>query len=281
MTVQFIDGNMTSDEALEDGEEEKMDEPIPDEQILEIEYENAKRRLGEQRETLKEFSNEGARYIRLLLLFIGTPLAILGALDPDTLLRTIRNLTSTECVVTFPVDCLSANLISILVGITLIFSIVTNILAGGFEARGIYNATDPNDLQQTIHFDNSASEYLQDRLKDYRDRIEHNDRVIHTEESLLVGGKFTLILAVYGLGTLAYALLTEVTIQFVIWIGILAALWAIIFLPLIYLPSNYMQSDRFIRFNPLYDTEYESGSEKTNDDSETQDISDSEKTAVE
>lgn len=259
---------MGNNGSTENREEASSKQDSPEDQVLEIEFQNAKQRLTEQRETLKEFSKEGARIFRLMLLFVGAPLAILGALGPQVLLNLSDTLTSNQCLITFPSGCLSASLITILTGLGLIFSAIFNVLAGGFEARGAHNLTNPEDIHLTIQSNRDISDHLRERLIDYRDRIEHNDRIIHIQESLLMSGKFLLILSIYGVGTLIYALLSNVEIRFINWAIVFLIHFLLLGLLLLYVPKEYVGSDTWIRFSPLYSLDYKIEEDKESGTSE-------------
>jgi hypothetical protein len=179
---------------------------LQSEEILKYEYENAKQRLSTQQETIKSFSKEGARYLRLILVLIGVPIAVLGALEPSTLTQLGNLIVSDRCMYT-ATFCPSIRQVTMAGSIGLLITAIANITAGGYEAYNTRNMTNPNDIHETITSERSSSDYLKTRLQDYRKRIEQNDRIIFSLDRILLTGKTSLLLSIIALSMIGYRLL--------------------------------------------------------------------------
>jgi len=171
------------------------------------EYENAGARLQEQRQTLENFSNEGLRVFRLSVLLVGVPVAVLGAIDSQSLGNTVELLYSTDCAVSSLSVCI-ADMKSILYLIVPAFliTVLLHIMSSGFEARGVHNQTNPDDIYKIRNHQLSEREYYKKKLSVYEGRIEDNDRVIFAIETFLGFGKFFFSVSVSGMFILTYVL---------------------------------------------------------------------------
>lgn len=77
-------------------------EKTPDEAVLAAEYESAKERLNDQNETLKEFSKESRRLLRLVLIIVGVPIALISGFQSESIGEIIQRLQSDSCAVSAP-----------------------------------------------------------------------------------------------------------------------------------------------------------------------------------
>ena len=162
--------------------------------VLQSEYENAKERIKQQREELKEFSREGLQIFRLSILLVGVPATVLGAFKPNSLSQLIESATSSTCVVSE--FCLPTYMFTYMAFVAYLFGVLLNIMASGYESRGAHNISNPEDINKITSSNDSLMKYYHRRLKTYEKRITHNDRLLHVEESVLTGGKITLSFAV-------------------------------------------------------------------------------------
>jgi len=244
---------MNEDE-LEDGSNSYEKKNSLSDQVLKLEYENAKQRLSTQQETIKAFSEEGARYSRLILVLIGAPLAVLGALDPTTLTQLGNAIVSNECIVsTF---CLPIKYATVAGSIGLLTTVIANITAGGYEAYNTRNITNPSDLHKTISSETSLPEHLNTRLQDYKSRIEHNDRIIFSLDRILMIGKCSLLLSIIIMSLVAYRLLVGTTIS-PIWLIVMLLIILLVFVTFyLVLPDSISNRDPILEFDPPYSLEY-------------------------
>ncbi|OAQ53305.1 hypothetical protein HTG_07445 [Natrinema mahii] len=258
--------NMSSGTYDKDGTRES------DLDILQAEYEGAKERLSQQQDTFKEFSREGLQMFRLLLLFVAAPTALFGALDPQALVQVNSIITSNDCAISGLGGCMmSMKVISALTSIFFIVSAGMNLFAAGYEARGVHNASNPEDLHRIISNDDFEENYWRNRLKTYRDRIDHNDRIIWMKESLLALGKVTLLISIFGISSVIVVIMIDSPLKIHQWLTVL-----LVFLfPMLYsfrnAPKVYLDADAFRRYIPLYEVNYKSRSadnEKQGDDYE-------------
>lgn len=229
-----------------------------EESVLVSEYQNAQDRLAEQQETFREFSNEGMNIFRLLLLFVAAPAAILGALGSGVLGQFGQSITSSTCAVQTGVDCISMLHLTGTTTLGLFLTAVLHIAPAGYEARGVHNLTNPSDLHEVLNSDESSTEYYRRRLREYRDRIEHNDRIIHYQEGFLGIGKGVLVSTIGGLAVLSYPILIGPPLPAVIfWAVMIIALFGGL-ATLYSFPRPYTKADRpgFLSFNPLYSLDY-------------------------
>lgn len=199
----------TSDQivTIEKTQEEVKQENSTSEQVIELEYQNAKERLNTQRETIKSLSEEGARYLRLLLILIGVPIAVLGVFEPATLSQITTSATSNRCFTDLSGFCMPMKFATSFGSFTLFLSLMMNITAGGFEAYGTQNIINPDDISRTTNSEESFTDHLSTRLEEYEERIRHNDKVIFTLDVVLGAGKSLLLASILTLGLLSYRLL--------------------------------------------------------------------------
>lgn len=234
--------------------EDKSNSESTTNRVLEMQYQSAKERLIQQRETFKLFSEDGRRYLRLLLVLIGTPIAIVGVISPSSITEVGNLVTSTDCAVGSN-PCVEVRHVNWFVFFSILGSFTLNTIASGFEAVGTYNVLNPEDIDQNKHTNKSANEYLIDRISKYSDRIEHNDRVIHVLETMLSLGKVTFSFATFGFGLLLYTGITNQSLP--IWIFFMALIiaFSVLFSFWFISPTEYKKSDNFLKFDPLYSRE--------------------------
>ncbi|SFS92636.1 hypothetical protein [Halostagnicola kamekurae] len=247
-----------------------------DPNILQTEYEGAKERLSQQQDTFKEFSREGLQMFRLLLLFVAAPTALFGALDPQTLVQVNDLVTSNYCTISGIEGCLmSMKWVSALTGSFLVLSAGMNLFAAGYEARGVHNASNPEDLHRIISNDDFEEDYWRERLKTYRERIDHNDRVIWIKESLLALGKVTLLISIFGITSVIVVTMIGSPLKIRQWLTVLLVFLFPMLLSLQKAPKRYADADAFRRYTPLYEVNYKSqptDSEKQGDEHEEKDL---------
>ena len=223
--------------------------------MLRFEYENAKQRLITQQDTIKSFSKEGARYLRLILVLIGVPIAVLGALDPTTLSSVGNLVLSDTCMFDEP-PCISIKYVSIAGSIGLLTSSMANIVAGGYEAYNVRNVSNPNDLHETISSEESLSEHLKNRIQGYKSRIEYNDQLIFSLDRILMIGKLALLFTIITISMIAYRLLVGTTVSLV---GLLVvSISVLLVFGTLYriLPDSISDKKPLLKFNPPYSLEY-------------------------
>jgi len=244
-----------SEEELEDDSNSYGRKNSLSDQVLKLEYENAKQRLSTQQETIKAFSEEGARYLRLILVLIGVPFAVLGALDPTTLTQLGNAIVSNNCMYGAPL-CLSIQYATVAGFIGLLTTIIANITAGGYEAYNTRKITNPSDLHKTVSSERSLPEHLNTRLQDYRSRIEHNDRIIFSLDRILMVGKFSLLLSVIIMSLVAYRLLVGTTVSPIWLLGVLLSILLVFITLFFVLPDSISNRDSILGFDPPYPLEY-------------------------
>ena len=220
--------------------------------VLEKEMELARSRLQEQRDTLNGFSDEGLRVLRLLLLFITAPAAIVGALNFEILTEIYNLLLSDQSVIDLYFDTFSASIVFQASLGFFAMALVLNTFAMGLEARGIANGSNPNDVFLTYSNGYTKSQYYKMKMEEYVLRIDQNDRVISVMEQFLAVSKTFIMMWGILILTLIYSLFTSQPVGIhVLLIPFLLALF--------YsrsLPASYMRSDRSEASGPIYSTEY-------------------------
>ena len=250
---------MSEEEAEDDGNG-YGDKDSPSDQVRKLEYENAKQRLSTQQETIKSFSEEGARYLRLILVLIGVPLAVLGALDPNTLTQLGNSIVSDKCMYNSP-PCLQIKYVTVTGSMALLITGITNIAAGGYEAYNTRNISNPNDIHKTISSGRSSSEHLTTRLRDYRERIEHNDRIIFSLDRTLLIGKLGLLFSIIIMSMVAHRLLMGTTVSPNWLIGMLLSILLVFTTLSFVIPDSIPDRGSMLRFAPSYSLEYKNGQE--------------------
>lgn len=177
--------------------------------IFEKETQDAQERLKQQQATIKEFSREGLKMLRILLLMIGTPAAIIGALQPNTLADISSQILSSRGAIEAAGVSLSMNLVAGVTGFVFTMSIVSNVVAAGYEERGIHNLSNPEDLSEVLNGSPDSEKYYRSKLEKYKSRIEYNDSVLNGFETILTVGKATAVISIYGIVTILYVILTD------------------------------------------------------------------------
>lgn len=233
-----------------DSEEHKSGDSDTHQEVMRIQYENAKQRLNQQREEVKEFSQEGLRTFRIIILLVAGPAAILAALELELLYELIDFLTSNRCAVEN--ICISTYDITRAAFVLLVLSVFFSIIASGYEVRGIHNASNPEDIHRTTSQDESLSDYYSRQLNEYQKRIVHNDKILHIEESLLSLSKVSLTFSVYCIIPIIYVMVTGSRIKLEYLIALLASFVIIVAALSYYRPAGYITSDRIIAFSPIY-----------------------------
>lgn len=255
----------SSDKILPAQDSNHVDESA---EIFQLEYENAKSRLAEQQETLRDFSHEGMRMFRLIILLIAAIAAFVGALSPDLLVHFGDTIISESCAVSSEFGCVSVGMITILSGILLVIAAVLNVVAAGHEAVGTFNFTNPEDIYQSLkNPEVSVTQHHKNQLEECIKRIDHNDRIISGTESILAMGKFVLLLSIFGFASLFYITSTGAALPAVYWF----IAFILIFIPPIlifsYVPKRYLKVDRWsFSYTSLYDRNYEEKISDSSDD---------------
>lgn len=226
-------------------------------EILEMEYQNGIERLRQQQDTFQEFSREGMRIFRLLLLLVAAPAAILGALSPQIIANLGNVLLSGSCALTYSGGCVPIGWVSISTGALFLISMFLNVAASGYEAHGVRNLTNPNDIDSLLaDSDKGKIAYLKEKLHQFQGRIRHNDQIISAEELLLGTGKSTIIFTMYGAASIIYVIVADSSVPVIIWlIGFMISM-----LPVYWFfrdtPDLYEQQDHFFfGGTPIYDRE--------------------------
>lgn len=253
-----------SENKTKEGADNSESRNSPPERVLKLEYENAKQRLNSQNEIIKSFSKEGTRYFRLILVLVGVPVALLGAFDPATLSQANRLILSNECMLTNQ-PCIPIRYVTIAGFTLLLITASMNIGAGGYEAYNTRNISNPNDIDDTISSDRSTSCHLENRLKQYKERIEHNDEVIFSLDRILIIGKISLTYALFTLSLVAYRLAVGPTasgLELLAVVIFYALSFMIIYLNL---PKSVVDRESLLEFEPVYSLEYK---EEINEKSE-------------
>lgn len=219
----------------------------PDIEPLEEEYNNALAHMEHQQEILKEFSREGMKMFRVLILFIAVPATILGAFSIDTLLNFSGLLVNSETAVSFPsnVDFTHEQMF-VSTGVAAILAIAFHIPATGQEYKGIRNPTNPNDMGLLINHDITEESYLRMKLELLCSRIEENREVLKVMENLLAAGKIFTQLTVFGVGVIFYNIVTGAPVSGFVLVGVGLLIMGIEYK----LPRNYVRAD-----NPFLDAD--------------------------
>lgn len=221
---------------------------------LEKEYANAKARIEHQHEVLKEFSREGMKMFRIMILFIAIPATILGAFSIDALLNFTEVLLSSETAVLFyNNDGFSHSQIFVSSGVCAVLSIIFHISASGQEFKGIRNQTNPNDMGLLIEHNITEESYLKMKIELLCERIKENRKTLRILEDFLAAGKIFTFLTVSGAGILFYKIVTGQPISVIVLLVIAAFLVWI----MNKLPSNYIRADRFFGEEEPFDDEFE------------------------
>ena len=232
----------------------------PSNQVLQLEYENAGQRIKTQQETIKSLSEEGTRYLRLLLILIGTPIAVLGALDPTTLTQLGTLIVSERCMFDSPF-CFPIRYTTIAASFCLLVAALANISAGGYEAYNTRDKSNPEDVHKAVNLDGTFSDHLTTRLEDYRDRIEHNDRIIFSLDRILGTGKIALTYGIIIISLISYRLLAGTGVS-IYWTSTLLVLIFILFYIFSSMIPNEIRAKQMKVFDPQYSLEYKKEIEK-------------------
>ncbi|WP_256403465.1 hypothetical protein [Halorubrum salinum] len=235
------------------------------EEALRLEYENAKQRLSTQKESIKSFSKEGTRYFQLVLILVGVPVTLLSAFEPTSLTRLGSLVLSDRCIFDSG-GCIPIRYLTISGFTCLLITGLVNIGAGGYEAYNTRSISNPSDIHDLTSFEDSTQEYLKSRLEDYRDRIEHNDRLIFSLDRWLMIGKLGLTLSMMILSVVAYTLAAGDTASPIELLGIFFGIGMVYRLLLLILPESVSNRGSMLRFDPPYSLEYMKEIEKRDKD---------------
>jgi len=232
--------------------EDKSLEIDLDSDVLKEELEMAKSRLQEQRDTLSNFSDEGLRVLRLLLLFITAPAAIIGALNFEILNEIYILALSDQDVINIYFGAFTAN--TVFKGSMVIYALalILNTSAMGLEARGIANGSNPNDVFLALTNEYDRVEYYKVKLREYVVRIDHNDRIIAVMEQFLAVSKACIMMWAILILVLFYSLIVEESIG----IHLILLPFLLMILYTKSLPMDYMKSDITASSGPIYETQY-------------------------
>lgn len=222
-------------------------------EALEMEYKHVLDRIEHQHDVLKEFSREGMKMFRIMILFFAIPATVIGAFSLDTLLNFGDFLLSSKTAISFFSDeGFTHGHVFVSTGVFAILSIAFHIPATGQEFKGIRNQTNPNDISLLIDHNLTEESYLRMKLELLRDRIEENRKTLKVMEDFLAVGKVFTLLTVGGVGILFYNIATGRPISVLVLLVALAfILWV-----MQKLPSNYTRSDRFFVEEDPFDDEY-------------------------
>lgn len=221
------------------------DEIESDEQgteALRMEFENSKERLRQQLDSFNRLGNQGLRMVRISLVFVGLMITVALGLDKGFL----SQISPTQCAIFNGPACLTIGETS--VGTVLFLSISTLLFTSiiGPEIRGIPRVAQPEDLDQlTDSYPQSEEDYLQTRLREYRDRISHNHRVIRFIEGMAALGGATFAFSILLLSVVFIAVVdgpigvVGVSIALVVLLGF----WAYLKRKL---PESYLTEERGI-----------------------------------
>lgn len=219
---------------------------------LEREYNNALARIEHQHEILTEFSREGMKMFRILILFVAVPATIIGAFSFDALLNFSNFLLSSELAISVVQDSgLTNQDVFIATGTFVVLSVGFHVLAAGQEFKGIRNQTNPNDIDFVLNHNVSDESYLRMKLELLSSRIEENRRTLGVMESVLAVGKLFALMAVGGVAILLYNIATGGPLSVLFLLGVTLIVGA----ALTKFPSNYLRSDTFFGDNQPYDYE--------------------------
>jgi len=228
--------------------------------VIEFEYQNAKERLVTQRETIKSLSEEGARYLRLLLILIGVPVTVLGVFEPTTLSQITTSVISDGCFADLSGFCIPMKFATGVGSFSLLLALMMNITAGGFEAHGTRNITNPEDINKSISSERSYSEHLSVRIQDYEERIRHNDKVIFTLDSVLGAGKSFLLISILAIGLLSYRLVIGSPLSAAFLTSMLLIIGVFFFMIQYILPNEFTEVEGLLEFKTLYSQNNKQGS---------------------
>nr|WP_152417691.1 hypothetical protein [Haloferax larsenii] len=215
------------------------------------EYESAKVRFQEQRETFKEFSNESLKVFRLSVLLIGVPVAVFGAINPQSVGDLLDSVYSTECAVQSFSFCIAdMGAVTNLTIPAFLLTVLLHIMGSGFESRGVHNETNPSDIHEVRNSNLGSDDFYRAKLRTYEYRIEENDRIISAIEFILGFGKFMFGTAVSGVTAIAYTLVFNRPFE---------GLWVFFALVILFVssrtfPLSYIRADGGVpwSFTPLY-----------------------------
>jgi len=122
-------------------------------------------------------------------------------------------------------------------------SIVSYGIAAGKEARGLGSICTEEDVSRTVDSPSSEQDYLSERLRRYRNRIDDNDAVIHFVEGILASGGSFLILSVIAMIFTSDTITTGANFGTVSVIFGIAALVGFFLLQFRHLPDRYLLAE--------------------------------------
>lgn len=158
------------------------------------EYMNAKDRLNQQRNILTAFAKEARQTFRIILVLASLLISSITVLSP-------RFELSQGCsVYVVPNWCLSLIELLTVSGIALVVGAICNGMIGT-EARAIGSVGTSKDIEEVLEGKSSEEDYLRERLRRYQKRIERNNGVIESLETVLAIGKLCIFVGILGLAT--------------------------------------------------------------------------------
>lgn len=220
--------------------------------VLEKEYTSAISRIEHQHKTLTEFSREGMKMFRILILFVAVPATIIGAFSFNTLLTLSDFLLSSDIAVSVPQNSgLTNQDIVVTTGTFITFSVGLHVLAAGQEFKGIRNQTNPDDIDFVVDHNISEESYFKMKLSLLRNRIKENRKTLAVIESILAVGKLFTLMSVGGVGILLYNISSGRPLS----VFFLLGLSIIVVAALVKFPNSYLRSDTFFSDDQPYDDE--------------------------
>lgn len=243
---------------MTDGSED-MDDKItvqsseyPSLEALEHEYTNALNRIEHQHDVLNEFSREGMRMFRILILFVAVPATIIGAFSFDTFLNFSEFLLSSEISISSPIgDGFTVQDVLVASGVFAALSVGFHISATGQDFKGVRSQTNTNEISVLLEHDISKESYLRMKLELLSDKIEENRKTLGVIEDFLAIGKVCTLGTVVGVSILLYNVATgnPFSVFYLLGLSLVAGVG------LTRLPRNYVRVDSLFGDKEPYDND--------------------------
>lgn len=223
-------------------------------ELYETEIQYGYDRISEQREIFRDFSREARTQFRLILLLVGVPVALIAGFSPGNISDIVGIILSNSTALEMPIH-LTVREINFFAGMLIILSAGLVIGVSGNEARGIQSHTNPEDIVKIVDYNNSKIRYQRDKLIQYVERIEYNNRIIRVIEGYLAFQKSLMTLSIILITISIFAIITDGPLSpiYLLIILILFGLPLLIFR--MFLPKEYFKSDKLMRQKPLYNRE--------------------------
>lgn len=162
---------------------------------LEREYENARERLQQQRETLDSLSNNSYRIARLEFILIGVIVTVLSTVRGDSQIMKFLSESSTG-----------------MFGIGLVLaSTILFVLSTLGERIYVETVGKPDDIRSVLSGSQSREEYFNIRLENYESRITYNDDLMEHLGRMM---SFGTLFMIAGFLVFGYGVLQKVTSQY-------------------------------------------------------------------